>query len=123
MTKTQGKKNTKLTKTLILITIGVLIFCLALRLFIIGDLEEPIRLTDYTEETAEVVAKEEVTDSPTKIDYTIIIKTSKGLKVLKTGKQDYRTLAVGDSIHILVSSKDIQLGTKAKPYTVIKISQ
>lgn len=123
MEKTKVKTKSKVTKILMWSSIGVLIFCVALRLMIIGEFERPINLKDYKEETAEVIDKQLIEDSTTKTKYTIGIKTSSTSKILELGKPDYNNLTIGDAIYILVSEDEMQLGTKEQPYTVIKVQE
>lgn len=119
-TKQNKKCKIKVTSSILWILAGVIVFSIAIRLVIVGDFERPTNLTDYREEVAVILEKEVEEENPIKTKYTITIESSRGIDTLEIGKQDYQNLQPNDSIYILVSYNDIQLGTKDNPYTVIK---
>ena len=123
MTKTKDKNKKKWSYAFWWVILGVFIFCIGLRVIIVGDFERPINLSEYEEMVATVTGKQEVEGKATKTTYKIGLDIDLKNKRIEVGKNDYMDLEIGDAIHILISEDNIQLGTKEQPYTVIKVKE
>lgn len=123
MTKTKHKDKKKRSHTFWWVTLGVFIFCIGLRVILIGNFERPDNLNNYEEVVATITGKQKVEERATKTTYTIALDTGTKNYQIEVGKQDYTNLEIGDAIRTLVSEDIIQLGTKEQPYTLIKVKE